>query len=240
VSRESSAVGWSGLTPDEVREQAAELRSASPEHIVRWTLATFPQRTALTVSFGGGGIVLAHIVSRIDRTVPVLFLDTGFHFPETLAFKDAFVARYGLRLVELRPATDPGPLYQTDPDRCCWIRKVEPLERALVDGEYQSWISAVRNEQSLTRAAIDVLEYHRVQDRPVVKVYPLAGWSRDQVQAYLREHEVPHHPLMDQGFTSIGCWPCTRATRPGEPERAGRWSGLGKTECGLHTFTVKA
>ena len=227
------------VNPDMVHERAAELRNASPEAIVRWTLDTFPQRTALTVSFGGGGLVLAHILSQIDATVPVLFLDTGFHFPETLKFKDEFVARYGLRLVELHPATEPGPLYQTDPDRCCWIRKVEPLERALVEGEYQSWISAVRNDQTSTRAGVDVLEYHRVKDRPIVKVYPLAGWSRDQVGEYLREHDVPHHPLMDQGFTSIGCWPCTRATRPGEPERAGRWSGLGKTECGLHTFTVK-
>jgi phosphoadenosine phosphosulfate reductase len=222
-----------------VRERAAELRGSAPEEIIRWTLATFPERSALTVSFGGGGIVLAHMLSEIDRSVPVMFLDTGFHFPETLAFKDSFVARYGLNLVELHPATEPGPLYQTDPDRCCWIRKVEPLERALVEGEYQSWISAVRNDQTVTRSVIDVLEYHRVKDRAVVKVYPLAGWSREQVRTYLSEHEVPHHPLLDQGFTSIGCWPCTRATRPGEPERAGRWSGLGKTECGLHTFTVK-
>jgi phosphoadenosine phosphosulfate reductase len=227
------------LTPEEVREHAQSLRGADPEDIVRWTLATFPDRTALTVSFGGGGIVLAHIVSRLAPSVPVLFLDTGFHFPQTLAFKDEFVARYGLRLIELHPATDPGPLYQTDPDRCCWVRKVEPLERALVEGDYHSWISAVRAEQSTTRAAIDVLEYHRVKDHAVVKVYPLAGWSRDQVRAYLEAHDVPHHPLLDQGFTSIGCWPCTRATRPGEPERAGRWSGLGKTECGLHTFTTK-
>jgi phosphoadenosine phosphosulfate reductase len=239
VNEEAGTVGGSALSPDAVHKHAAELRGASPEAILRWTLATFPQRSALTVSFGGGGLVLAHLLSQIDRSVPVLFLDTGFHFPETLTFKDAFVARYGLNLVELHPATDPGPLYQTDPDRCCSIRKVEPLERALVEGAYQSWISAVRSDQSQTRTEIDVLEYHRIRDHSVVKVYPLAGWSRDQVKAYLREHEVPYHPLMDQGFTSIGCWPCTRATRPGEPERAGRWSGLGKTECGIHTFTEK-
>jgi phosphoadenosine phosphosulfate reductase len=226
------------LSPVQVRERAAKLEGASPEAILAWAVATFPGRAALTVSFGGGGLVLAHMLSRIDKRVPLLFLDTGFHFPETLAFKDQFVARYGLNLVELHPATDPGPLYQTDPDRCCHIRKVEPLERALV--EFDGWISAVRNDQSQARASIEVLEYHQAGEHPIVKVYPLAGWSRDQVRGYIREHEVPYHPLMDQGFTSIGCWPCTRATRPGESERAGRWSGMGKTECGLHTFTVKA
>jgi phosphoadenosine phosphosulfate reductase len=228
------------LNSVQVKEQAVKLRGAAPETILEWALATFPHRNALTVSFGGGGIVLAHMISRLDPSVPLLFLDTGFHFPQTLTFKDEFVTRYGLRVIDLHPATDPGPLYKTDPDRCCWIRKVEPLERALVEGGYQTWINAVRNDQSITRSAIDVLEYHQVKEHPIVKIYPLAGWSREQVMAYIRQNEVPYHPLMDQGFTSIGCWPCTRATRPGEPERAGRWSGLGKTECGLHTFTVKA
>jgi phosphoadenosine phosphosulfate reductase len=167
----------------------------------------------------------------------VLFLDTGFHFPETLAFKNEFVERYRLNLVELRPATDPGPLYQTDPDRCCSIRKVEPLREALAG--FDAWISAVRSDQGETRAGLDVLEHHQVNGHAVVKVYPLAGWSRDDVWGYIHEEGIPYHPLHDQGFTSIGCWPCTRATRPGEPERAGRWSGMGKTECGLHTFTVK-
>ncbi len=226
------------LSSAEVRERAATLRAASPETILSWAFTTFPKRAALTVSFGGGGVVLAHMLSRIDKTIPVLFLDTGFHFPETLAFKDEFAERYGLNLVELHPATDPGPLYRTDPDRCCWIRKVEPLQRALVG--FDAWISAVRSDQGEARATVEVLEYHRTNGHPVVKVFPLAGWSRDDVWRYIREHEVPYHPLLDQGFTSIGCWPCTRATRPGEPERAGRWSGMGKTECGLHTFTVKA
>jgi phosphoadenosine phosphosulfate reductase len=191
----------------------------------------------LTVSFGGGGLVLAHIVSRLDPTVPVLFLDTGFHFPETLAFKDQFVRRYGLNLIELTPATDPGPLYQTDPDRCCWIRKVEPLERALTG--FDAWISAVRQDQNALRDAVEPVEHHEVGGRTIVKVFPLLHWSRADVTRYLTEHDVPHHPLLDRGYTSIGCWPCTRPTAPGESERAGRWSGTTKTECGLHTFTVK-
>src|SRR6266567_875600 len=163
------------LSAAQVRERALALKHADPETILLWAVDAFPGKTALTVSFGGGGVVLAHLLSRIDRTVPVLFLDTGFHFAETYAFKERFAKRYGLNLVELKPLTDPGPLYKTDPDRCC----------------------------------------------------------------YIRENGVPYHPLLDQGYSSIGCWPCTRPTAPGEAERARRWSGSGKTECGLHTFTIK-
>ena len=225
------------LSTTDVRDRARLLRGAAPETTLTWAVATFPKRVALTVSFGGGGVVLAHLLSRIDRTVPVIFLDTGFHFPETYAFKQQFAERYGLNLVELQPLTDPGPLYATDPDRCCAIRKVEPLARAIVG--FDAWISAVRQDQSDSRASTDVVEYHEVAGRPIVKVFPLAHWSRADVWRYIRENGVPYHPLLDQGYSSIGCWPCTRPTRAGEPERAGRWSGTGKTECGLHTFTVK-
>jgi len=225
------------LSPGEVRERASALRGAEPETILTWVVTAFPGKAALTVSFGGGGVVLAHLISRIDRAVPVMFLDTGFHFPETYALKQRFREQYGLNLVELRPLTDPGPLYRTDPDRCCWIRKVQPLERALA--AFDAWISAVRQDQSATRSTTELLEYHEIAGRPILKVFPLARWSRADVWRYIRENGIPYHPLLDQGYTSIGCWPCTRPTAPGEPERAGRWSGTGKTECGLHTFTVK-
>ncbi len=220
-----------------VRAHAATLSGADPETTLRWTLDTFPAKAALTVSFGGGGVVLAHLISRIDRSVPVIFLDTGFHFPETYAFKQRFADRYGLNLIELQPLSDPGPLYATDPDRCCAIRKVEPLARAIAG--FDAWISAVRQDQSSTRAGTEVVEYHQIDGRPIVKVFPLARWSRADVWHYILENGVPYHPLLDRGYTSIGCWPCTRPTAPGEDERAGRWSGTGKTECGLHTFTVK-
>src|SRR5437870_715229 len=133
--------------------------------------------------------------------------------------------------------TDPGPLYQTDPDRCCAIRKVEPLARAIAG--FDAWISAVRQDQSSTRSATEVVEYHEIDGRPIVKVFPLAHWTRADLWRYIRENGVSYHPLLDQGYSSIGCWPCTRPTTPGEAERAGRWSGTGKTECGLHTFTIK-
>lgn len=225
------------LNPTEVRECADALREMPAEDVLRWALDTFPHRTALTVSFGGAGVVLAHMLSRIDRKVPIYFLDTGFHFPQTLEFKARFTAQYGLNVIDLKPATDPGPLYQTDPDRCCSIRKVEPLQRTLPG--FDAWVSALRADQAKTRSGIEPLEYHEADGHAVVKVYPLATWSKDTVWQYIRENDIPYHPLHDAGFTSIGCWPCTRATRPGEDERAGRWSGMGKTECGLHTFTVK-
>ena len=233
---EDTTIARSSWSAAEVREQAARLRERPAEELLAWTVATFP-RTALTVSFGGGGVVLAHMLSQIDRRVPVLFLDTAYHFPQTLEFKERFVAQYGLNLVTLTPATDPGPLFQTDPDACCTIRKVEPLRRALTG--FDAWVSAVRSDQSASRASVDVLEHHEADGRTIVKVFPLAAWSRDQIWGYIREHQVPYHPLLDQGFTSIGCWPCTRPTRAGESERAGRWAGSGKTECGLHTFTTK-
>jgi phosphoadenosine phosphosulfate reductase len=225
------------LSAIEVRERAAALSGADPETTLEWVVESFPRRAVLTVSFGGGGVVLAHLISRIDRSVPVIFLDTRFHFPETYEFKQQFVDRYGLNLVELTPLTDPGPLYKTDPDRCCFLRKVQPLERAIVG--FDAWISAVRQDQSDTRAATQLVEYHEIAGRPIVKVFPLAHWSRADVWRYIRANGVPYHPLLDQGYTSIGCWPCTRHTAPGEAERAGRWSGTGKTECGLHTFTVR-
>jgi len=225
------------LSAAHISDRVEALRGADPETTLRWAVDTFPGKAALTVSFGGGGVVLAHLISRIDRSVPVIFLDTRFHFRETYEFKQQFADQYGLNLVELTPLTDPGPLYKTDPDRCCFIRKVEPLERAIVGVD--AWISAVRQDQSDSRAATEVLEYHEVGGRPIVKVFPLAHWSRADVWRYIRENGVPYHPLLDQGYTSIGCWPCTRPTRPGDAERAGRWSGTGKLECGLHTFTMK-
>jgi phosphoadenosine phosphosulfate reductase len=177
------------------------------------------------------------MLSEIDRSVPVIFLDTGFHFPETLAFKTQFAERYQLNLIEMHPLNDPGPLYATDPDRCCNIRKVEPMRRALQG--YDAWMTALRRDQSETRSALEVAEWHDSDDGRKLKVYPLLTWTQQDVWRYLYEHDVPYHPLLDQGYTSIGCWPCTRRTAAGEDERAGRWSGTGKTECGLHTFTKR-
>lgn len=225
------------LTPEAVKVQAQRLAGASPEAVLQWAIETFPGRVGLTCSFSGPGVVLAHMIARLDRRVPVIFLDTGFHFPETYAFKDQFVKQYNLNLVELRPSSDPGPLYETDPDRCCFIRKVEPMQRALAG--LDAWITALRRDQSETRSQVDLLEYHEADGRPLVKVLPLAHWTRKEVWSYILGNGIPYHPLLDQGYSSIGCWPCTQPTLPGGDERSGRWAGRGKTECGLHTFTQR-
>lgn len=224
-------------SPEEIKEKAEALRQAPPETVLAWAIERFPGRTGLTVSFSGAGVVLAHMISRIDASVPVIFLDTGLHFPETYAFRDQFVASTGINLVQYQPLTDPGPLYETDADQCCHIRKVEPMQRAVAG--LDAWITALRRDQSETRSTAEVLEYHVIDGRPVVKVMPLAHWTRSEVWNYILGNEVPYHPLLDQGYSSIGCQPCTRPTAPGEHERAGRWSGKGKTECGLHTFSTK-
>ncbi len=219
-----------------MRRATWEQRADEVESLLRLLFRAYEGRVALSASFGGGGVVLAHMVSRIDACVPVLFLDTGFHFPETIAFKQRFAQRYGLRVVDLSTAHDATPdgLYRTDPDRCCRARKVEPMRRALAD--YDVWITALRREQSETRQSIGVIEQQEVDGRSILKVMPLARWTRRDVHEYLAANGVPSHPLLERGYTSIGCWPCTRPTVAGESERAGRWSGTAKTECGLHAF----
>jgi phosphoadenosine phosphosulfate reductase len=207
------------------------------QKILTWTLETFPNRTVITVSFGGSGLILAHMLSEIDRTVPVSFIDTRFHFDETLALRDDFVSRYGIRVDTLAvpEAEDPGPLYLKNPDRCCFIRKVLPLQRAL-DGR-DARVSALRRDQSDTRANVQLFAMHQTEpphERIVLKVHPLFDWTRDDVERYRVAHGIPEHPLSSHGYRSIGCWPCTTRVASGEPDRAGRWRGTSKTECGLH------
>lgn len=235
------------ITADWVEEQASALAGASPEALLEWTVERFGTRAGLTCSFGGAGLVLAHMLSSIAPQTPVIFLDTDFLFPETVALKDEFTRRYGINLVELHPLLTPAEqaaqygerLWESNPDQCCALRKVEPMERALQGVD--AWIAGLRREQSATRAGIAPLEYHELPDgRPVLKVLPLADWDKRQVWKYIHQHALPYNPLLDQGYTSIGCTHCTRAVKPGEDERAGRWSGSGKTECGLHTFTRPA
>lgn len=204
-----------------------------PEEILEWTLSHFPKRTVLTASFSGAGVALVHMLAKIDRTVPVVFLNTGFLFPETIALKDEFVSKYGVNVEEIKPEFDPGPLYETDTDACCHIRKVVPMERAM--SRYIAWISALRRDQSATRRDVSVVEDTEFAGRPIVKVHPLATWTGPKVWKYIHDNKILYNPLHDQGYKSIGCWPCTRRTGDGEDERAGRWSGTGKTECGLHT-----
>jgi phosphoadenosine phosphosulfate reductase len=210
-----------------------------PLDILRWTVATYAPDAVLTCSFQHEGVALAHMLQDVDPTTPIVFINTGYHFPETLAYRDLLVERYGWNLVEAGPeptaaaveAQHGGPeLYRRDPDRCCEINKVEPLRRALAG--VRAWINGRRRDQANTRRALPILE---TLASGLVKVNPLARWSSKDTYYYLKRHDLPFHPLFEQGYTSIGCAPCTRSVLAGEDERAGRWAGRDKVECGIHT-----
>jgi phosphoadenosine phosphosulfate reductase len=202
----------------------------------------FPGRIALVSSFGADSAVLLHMVSRVDPATPVVFVDTGQHFPETLAYRDTLCASLGLTNVIVAgpdPATleaeDPEKfLFASDPDRCCEIRKVLPLASAL-DG-YDAWITGRKGFQSVTRARVPLFEAEGER----VKVNPLIGWSASDILDYIRAAGLPPHPLVAKGFPSIGCLPCTSRVAPGEDVRAGRWRGRLKSECGIHTEPLTA
>ena len=197
----------------------------------------FPGRIALVSSFGAESAALLHMVASVGRGTPVIFIDTGKLFPETLAYRDRLCARLGLADVRtagpspgvLTQADPAGTLWQTEPDICCWHRKVEPLDAAL-DG-FDAWISGRKRYQGGERGALPLVEQ---EPGGRTKVNPLAAWSAAAIASYCREHDLPPHPLEAQGYRSIGCTHCTRPVAAGEDPRAGRWANQTKTECGIH------
>jgi len=212
-------------------------KNASADRIIAEALHVFfPGRIAVVSSFGADAAVLLHLVSEQSRDVPVLFLDTLKHFMETLTYRDILVDRFGF--TDARSLTpdkndlkykDPdGDLWQTNPDRCCDLRKVKPLAQAL--SGFSAWITGRKRHQSLTRAELPIVEVASGR----IKINPLAGWSDEEVRRAFKNFSLPPHPLFDEGYASIGCAPCTRRLIEGEPMRAGRWSHADKTECGIH------
>ncbi|MGZ4611907.1 MAG: phosphoadenylyl-sulfate reductase [Kineosporiaceae bacterium] len=222
--------------PERAAEVAAELEGAAAVDVVRWALAEFGDEICVASSMQTA--VLEDLVSRVRSGVPVVFLDTGYHFAETLGTRDAVAVAYPVRVIDVTPRrtvaeqdADEGPrLYERDPDRCCALRKVEPLERALAP--YRAWITGLRRADSPGRAGTPVVDWH--SRRAMVTVNPVAAWSDEELEAYVQAHGVLANPLLQLGYPSIGCAPCTRAVVPGEDPRAGRWAGRAKTECGLH------
>jgi phosphoadenosine phosphosulfate reductase len=216
------------------------LRNATPQAILEWAVARFYPRLTMATAFGAEGCILIHLLAEIEPKVRVFNLDTGYQFAETLALRDQIAQRYGIEVELVRPdlgvadyeARHGGPLYVSNSDQCCYDRKIVPLRRALVG--HDAWISAIRAEQSPQRAGAFVVG--RDPKFGLVKVNPLLSWTRRDVWAFIVTHRVPYNPLHDQGYASIGCWPCTRAVAAGEDERAGRWAGHAKTECGLHSL----
>jgi phosphoadenosine phosphosulfate reductase len=219
-----------------VAERAGhDLEEATAEEILCWAANTFDTGLAVTASMADG--VLAHLAGRVVPGVTVLFLDTGYHFAETLGTRDAVAATTPVDVRTVAPGltvheheAEFGKLYEIDPDLCCAMRKVWPLDRAL--RPYVAWASGVRRSESPTRVTTPVVSWDA--RRRLVKISPLARWSDEQVEAYVAEHGVLVNPLREIGYTSIGCAPCTRPVAPGEDPRAGRWAGRAKTECGLH------
>jgi phosphoadenosine phosphosulfate reductase len=214
----------------------AELRHAHPATVLESAIEAFGDRLALVSSFGAESAVLLHMISRLKPDAPVLFLDTGMLFGQTLDYRKTLAARLGLTDVrDLRPlyndlaVADPNAkLWQTDTDACCNVRKVLPLDRALAD--FDAWITGRKRFHGGDRLSLPVVEQADGQ----VKFNPLANWGKAELDAYMAEHDLPAHPLVAQGFPSIGCWPCTNPVEEGQDVRAGRWAGQDKTECGIH------
>jgi len=215
----------------------ADLREANPADILDAALVTFGHKVALVSSFGAESAVLLHLASRIDKAIPVLFLDTGMLFAQTLDYRRQLAADLGLTAVrDLRPRFedlalgDPaGDLWKRDTDACCHIRKVVPLDAAL--SGYDAWITGRKRFHGGDRLRLPVVE----ESESRIKFNPLANWTKAELDAYVEAHGLPAHPLVAMGFPSIGCWPCTDQAEDGAGARSGRWAGSQKSECGIHT-----
>ena len=219
-----------------VRHAGAELELAPAEVIIEWAVATFGRRFAITSSMGDA--VLAHVASRVAPGIDVVFLDTGYHFAETIGTRDAVEATLPVNLINVTPkqtvaeqdAAHGKDLFNRDPDLCCALRKVKPLEEALAG--YDAWATGLRRDETHNRVIAPVIGWDDKKRK--VKVSPLARWTGEEVERYIEENNVLVNPLQYDGYPSIGCWPCTRRVAPGEDPRSGRWAGTGKTECGIH------
>lgn len=246
--------------PFDLNKLNQEFETKKPEEIIAWAIHEFPGRLAATSSFGPESAVLLHLVSRVDPAVPILFLETGYHFPETLEYKETLTRLLGLKnVIDLK--ADPkrkaevvkqyeGVPYEKNPDLCCQINKVEPIDLALKD--YDAWMSGIRRHQTDFRKSVRIVEEYGRRGTPpwvpedpkgghggpplLYKISPLANFTSREIWWYLKEHQIPKHPLYDKGYLSVGCWPCTRPVQDGDDERSGRWAGKAKTECGIHTF----
>lgn len=212
----------------ELAAVAQRLEHAPASAAVQWAHERFGAGVVLAASFQD--CVLVDVAVRAVPDIEVVFLDTQYHFAETLWYVEQVRRRYDLNLTVVKPQTSLDDMWHSDPDACCAIRKVEPLNRALAGKG--AWMSGVRRVETAARAQTPVV--HWDLGRELVKVNPIATWTDDDVEGYVRDHDLPVHPLAERGYQSIGCWPCTRPVTEGEDARAGRWSGSTKVECGLH------
>jgi len=233
------------ISKDEVYSLAAQFENADTEEILRWCWDRFGTRAAIGTSFQGAGLVMIHQAIKAGLPFPIFTLDTQLLFPETVALQKRLEDFFEVKIESLFPDQTPeeqaveyGPeLWNRKPDLCCTLRKVLPLQKKLE--QLAVWITGLRRQQSETRKKTGILElYHFdvLRDHYILKLNPMANWSREDIWTYIKENKIPYNPLVDQGYRSIGCMPCTRPTASGEDERAGRWTGFEKAECGIHTF----
>jgi phosphoadenosine phosphosulfate reductase len=227
-----------------MKKEIADLQSVTESwqatQVLEWALQTFGNRVAISTAFGAEGMVLIDLASRLSRPLRIFTVDTEFLFPETYSLMDRIEQRYGLEIERVYPLQSPeeqertqgAMLWSRDPDLCCNLRKVEPLKRKLA--ELEAWVTSIRRDQTAARAQARKIEWDTKFG--LVKINPIADWTSKQVWDYIRAHKLEYNELHDQGFPSIGCTHCTRAVAPGENARAGRWPGMAKTECGLHTI----
>ncbi len=240
-ARQARGADTEGFSPEELREMVshwgAELELAPAEVIIEWAAATFGDRFCVTSSMGDA--VLSHLASKVVPGIDVVFLDTGYHFAETLGTADAVKHTLPVNLITITPvqsvaeqdATYGKDLYKTDPDLCCKLRKVQPLTESL--SGYDAWATGLRRAETHNRVIAPVIGWDAKKQK--VKVSPIARWSDEQVERYIADNGILVNPLVYDGYPSIGCWPCTRRVAPGEDPRSGRWAGTNKTECGIHS-----
>jgi len=225
----------------ELAEHSQRLESATPREIIQWAVESYGEGLTMATAFGPEGCVILHFLAQVAPSVHVFNLETGYQFKETLELRDRIAERYGIEVEYKRPELSVeayerlhgGPLYNRNPDQCCYDRKVTVLRQAIQGKD--AWMSGIRRDQSEHRKDQPIVAWDRKFG--LAKISPLANWTKKDVWNLIVAEDVPYNPLHDQGYPSIGCWPCTRAVNGDEAdERAGRWSGTGKTECGLHTF----
>ncbi len=212
----------------ELAAASARFETAPAAAVVAWTIDRFGDDVIVASSFEDA--VLIDVAVSVKPDIEVLFLDTQYHFPETLEYVETLRSRYDLNLKIVEPLVEPDDRWQVDLEGCCGVRKVEPLARGLAGK--RAWITGLRRSDAPTRAKAPIVGWD--VGRGLVKVNPLATWTALDVALYAAEHDLPANPLLERGYPSIGCWPCTKPVAPGEDPRSGRWAGLDKTECGLH------
>lgn len=238
MKRDSRIIKIMKFTHQEIETLSNEFETATPQEIIAWAVEKFCPNLALSSSFQTQSVPLIHMVLEVHCSMRIFFLDTGMHFWDTLFFREHLEQIWNLNIVDLRPDESwrnflrnfGQDLPETDPDLCCFIRKVQPMQKAM-EG-LDAWITGIRRDQTTNRAQSQILEYKR---DGLLRIAPLMNWTKRDIWHYIAENNLPRHPLPMSQYPSVGCKPCTRAIQLGERERAGRWSGMGKTECGLHT-----